>query len=205
MSNESAAAAADPTADPGGPITDLNRGVFFLNVRRELLLGCGHARAKVIAPSGHEDWTGLVTLDINPTCGADVIHNLAALPYPFPDHSFDEIHAYEVMEHVGQQGDWPFFFAQFTELYRIAKPGGHLCMTFPHHTSPWAWGDPGHTRVLSIEALTFLDQSSYAQVGKTPMTDYRPWYAADWRIAWQHFDFATKQQAVMLTARKDVQ
>ena len=29
---------------------------------------------------------------------------------PFGDDAFDEIHAYEVLEHTGRQGDWRFFF-----------------------------------------------------------------------------------------------
>ena len=39
--------------------------------------------------------------------------------------------------------------------------------------SPWAWGDPGHRRVIPKDALIFLNQSEYEQVGKTAMTDYR--------------------------------
>lgn len=204
MGNEHAPAGADAPAGFAADPIDVNRGTFFLSERRELLLGCGYRRDKIIAPTGHEAWAGLVTVDINPSCGADLVADLGQLPYPFPDHHFDEIHAYEVMEHIGQQGDWRWFFAQFTELYRIAKPDGVLCMTFPHWTSPWAWGDPGHTRILSIEALGFLDRSFYDQVGASPATDYRPWYGGDWRIAWQHLEANTRTQAVMLRAQKEL-
>lgn len=129
---------------------------------------------------GRTTWTALTTLDINDDVGADVVHDIAALPLPFPDDAFDEIHAYEVLEHVGQQGDWRFFFAQFADFWRILKPGGYLVGTSPAPGSAWAWGDPGHTRVLSIEAMTFLNQRAYTdQVGITPMTDYRFAYRAD--------------------------
>lgn len=149
----------------------------------ELLIGCGARRTKLLAPEGAETWTDLVTLDINPDHKPDVVHDLTVLPLPFADDTFDEIHAYEVLEHTGQQGDWRFFFAQFTEFWRILKPGGHLLGSSPAMTSRWAWGEPGHTRIVSHELLTFLSQAEYArQVGNGAMTDYRFVYKADFKV-----------------------
>lgn len=148
----------------------------------ELLLGCGSSRVKKLSRPGHSDWDGLVTLDFADTHKPDVVHNIASLPLPFGDDTFDEIHAYEVMEHVGQQGDWRFFFDQWSDIWRILKPGGYFFGTSPHWSSAWAWGDPGHTRIISAEALCFLHQPNYAQVGITPMTDYRFCYQADFDI-----------------------
>lgn len=146
----------------------------------ELLIGAGSRRHKHLTWGGRAEWSGLLTLDINPDHKPDVVHDLTVLPLPFADNTFDEIHAYEVLEHIGQQGDWRFFFAQFSEFWRILKPGGVLLGTSPASDSNWAWGDPGHTRVISLEAFTFLVQPQYtAQVGVTPMTDYRFVYKAD--------------------------
>lgn len=151
----------------------------------ELLLGCGSNKQRKLAWRGKSDWDNLVTLDFADTHKPDVVHDIGALPLPFPDDTFDEIHAYEVMEHVGQQGDWKFFFAQWSDLWRILKPGGVFIGTSPHHTSAWAWGDPGHTRVITSECLVFLHQPSYAQVGVSPMTDYRFCYRADFDLVYQ--------------------
>lgn len=141
----------------------------------ELLLGCGNSRDKKLAvPGTPKEWTQLVTLDMDEGCKPDVVHNLAILPYPFDDNTFDEVHAYEVLEHFGKQGDWISFFDHFGELHRILKPGGYLVGTCPMWDSVWAWGDPGHTRVISGGSFLFLDQSAYESgVGKTSMTDYR--------------------------------
>ncbi len=148
----------------------------------ELLLGCGSNRDKKLVYAGRSEWTSLVTLDMEERHKPDVVWNMEALPLPFDEDHFDEIHAYEVMEHVGKQGDWRFFFAQWSDFWRILKPGGIFVATSPHWQSPWAWGDPGHTRVITSESFVFLHQPSYAQVGQTPMTDYRAFYKADFDI-----------------------
>jgi len=149
-------------------------------VKQELLIGCGHKRDKRMFVEGEREWSNLTTLDMYPECTPDVLHDLNVLPLPFGDNAFDEIHAYEVLEHLGRLGDFKQFFALFNELHRILKPGGLFFATVPNRTSPWALGDPGHTRVISIETLAFLSQNQYEkQEGNTPMSDYRPWYRGD--------------------------
>ena len=149
----------------------------------ELLIGAGANRAKKMFMPERKEWTGLVTLDFNADHKPDVVHDLSVMPYPFVDNAFDEVHAYEVMEHLGKQGDWQFFFAQWSELWRILKPGGIFFGTSPHWSSPWCWMDPGHTRAMGPEMLGFLNQPQYVQqVGITPMTDYRFCYKADFDI-----------------------
>ncbi len=148
--------------------------------RRELLIGCGSNHTKKLCLNNRTEWDNLTTLDYNGDHNPDIVHDLMVMPLPFEDNSFDEIHAYEVLEHTGAQGDYKFFFKQFEEFYRILKPGGVLLATCPSRNSPWAWGDPSHTRIVQPENLIFLDQSEYIrQVGKTAMSDFRNIYSAD--------------------------
>lgn len=146
----------------------------------ELMIGCGTSKRKqVFQKDSSAEFQGLTTLDIDPVHKPDVVHDLNVLPWPFADNSFNEVHAYEVLEHFGKQGDTASFFAHFSEIWRVLKPGGRLFASVPMWDSPWAWGDPGHTRVISKGSLIFLNQQEYAQVGSTAITDYRSIYNCD--------------------------
>lgn len=162
------------------------------NEYRELLLGCGNSREKRVIPGelGEfnpqlREWQNLTTLDIDPDCEPDIVFDLCRLEWQgiprdrhrteeMPPNTFNEIHAYEVLEHVGEQGHYKLFFAQFREFWRVLKPDGYFCATVPDYRSVWAWGDPSHTRVINMGTLVFLSKAQYAQqVGKTAMSDFR--------------------------------
>lgn len=162
---------------------DFDRQLYKNLVCNELLIGCGNSRDKKVRLHGSESWTELMTMDHDPDCNPDVLWDLEITPYPFSDNQFTEIHAYEVLEHIGQQGDYKTFFAQFTEFWRILKPDGLFCATVPHWQSLWVWGDPSHTRCINEGTLAFLSQKEYVkQVGKTSMSGFRRLYHADFDI-----------------------
>lgn len=149
----------------------------------ELLIGCGNNRAKILGFDGRRGWSSLTTMDHDPNCGADILHDLEQTPWPVDDDSFDECHAYEVLEHLGRQGDYRAFFTHFGEIYRLLKPGGILFATVPAWNDPWVWADPSHTRLIDWRTLLFLDQREYAnRVGKTAMTDFRWLWKGDFEL-----------------------
>ena len=135
-----------------------------------LNLGCGNRKGE-----------GEIGLDIQPP--ADVIWNLNEHPLPFSDGEFSEIRAFHVLEHFGKQGDFKFFFEEWNEYYRILEDGGIFHGIVPQWNGIWAFGDPGHVRVLPSAILTYLIQGEYdIQVGVTGMTDYRKWYSGNFEI-----------------------
>ena len=149
---------------------------------KTLIIGSGHNPRKMVWLSSQTiEYEGeIVKLDINPDCNPDVIWDLRKHPLPFVDEEFDEIHAYHILEHLAQQGDYQFFFNEFNEYYRILKPGGMFFGVVPKADSKWAWGDPGHTRVFPREYLFFLSQGFYKDAGYgNPVSDYRYIYKGD--------------------------
>lgn len=145
--------------------------------KRVLVLGCGSRHFEVA-----EGWEA-VRVDNNAEHKPDLVWDLEALPLPFGDGFFDQIVAVEVLEHLRSQGDWRGFFADFSEYWRLLKPDGYFVATVPMWNSVWAWGDPSHKRIINRGSVTFLDQSQYtAQIGKTPMSDFRFCYQADFEV-----------------------
>lgn len=156
----------------------------------QILLGCGHKRDKRIGFSA--EWTDLVTLDMNEEVKPDVVWDMDKIPLPFGDNSAEEIHAYEVLEHTGRQGDFLFFFRQFEDFWRILKPDGLLFASVPMWNAIWALSDPGHTRIISRGSITFLQQKSYSDdEGKTARTDYRNIYRGDFKYVYERIENET--------------
>jgi SAM-dependent methyltransferase len=130
-------------------------------------------------------WLGLTTCDNNRAVEPDVVLNLETSDWPWEADTFDEVHAYEVLEHLGRQGDVERFFYTFEDIYRVLKPGGYLAATVPSRFSPYLWGDPGHTRAILPESLHFLRQTNYGQCDgahPTPMSDYRSIWKGDFDV-----------------------
>jgi hypothetical protein len=145
----------------------------------------------------------LHTIDVNPDHDPDLVWDLNEIPWPILESVYDEVHAYEVLEHLGRQGDVVSFFGTFYEIWRGLKPGGRLVASVPRWNRMWAWGDPSHTRVINEGSLVFLDQTEYArQVGKTPMSDFRNIWHGDFSI--QSIGKTEGQLHFTLTAHKPI-
>jgi SAM-dependent methyltransferase len=99
---------------------------------------------------GRNKHPGAIGLDKNPKTDADVIHDLADIPYPFPDNEFDEVYGYHVVEHV------PDPMAFVAELHRITKPGGLIHLVTPHYTNPDWPTDLTHRNHLSSYSFRFF-------------------------------------------------
>ncbi len=125
--------------------------------------------------SPSKDFDGcVVTLDYRAETCPDIVADLNKLPYLWGcTESFEEIHAYSILEHCGQQGDAEFFFGQFNEFHRILKPNGFIMITVPMWNSKGALAVPDHKRIMPLGLFGFLEESYYDNVGKQNYGDYR--------------------------------
>jgi ubiquinone/menaquinone biosynthesis C-methylase UbiE len=95
--------------------------------RTRLNLGCG---TRLVA--------GAVNLDVNRDVSADIVHDLNCVPWPFDDDSFNEVEAYDVLEHLEDVA------GALGEIHRISRHGTSVHVTVPHFSSANAFTDVTH-------------------------------------------------------------
>jgi hypothetical protein len=153
-------------------------------MKRSLLLGCGNSRVKKIATVDKPDWIGeLTTMDMDKNCNPSIAWDFNKSHFmPFDDNTFDELAAYDSLEHWCKQGDWKGYFDEFSEYHRILKPGGEFGIIVPIGQD--AFADPGHVRFFHKNHFGFLNQQFYEDNLKAgnPVTDYRWYYKKDFEI-----------------------
>ena len=107
--------------------------------RRVLNLGCG---LKHIA--------GAVNLDITPATNPDVVHDLNCRPWPFEDGEFEELSAYDVIEHLDD------VVGALEEIHRISAPGAIVRLTVPHFSCANAFTDITHRHCFGYFSFHYV-------------------------------------------------
>ncbi len=100
-----------------------------MTVSRQMRLNIG---------SGKRPLADAVNLDISDRVGADVVHDLNVIPWPFGDNTFVEIHAIDVLEHLND------LVRTLEEIHRISRAGASVYVTVPHFSSDNAFTDVTH-------------------------------------------------------------
>jgi len=88
------------------------------------------------------------TVDIDPTCEPDVIHNLEEFPYPFEDNSYDTVWGIHLIEHLENDKK------AIEEMKRIAKE--RVVVIIPIGKRPF---DNSHKRIYMPEDIERLKPS----------------------------------------------
>ena len=103
----------------------------------------------------------------------DTAHDLNRVPWPWPDATFAQVVADDVLEHLDD------VVAFMDEAHRILKAGGRLRVRVPHYRSENAAIDPTHRRGFHPRSLDFFTYEGYG--AHCVYTDRR------WRIVrqWQ--------------------
>ncbi len=106
---------------------------------RKLNLGCGRKKLP-----GHLNVDRVV--EVQP----DLVHDLNVIPLPLPGGAFDEICAYDVVEHLDD------LVAFMREVWRLAAPDARVLITTPHFSCANAFMDPTHQRQLSCFSFDYF-------------------------------------------------
>lgn len=130
----------------------------------KLNMGCGHNRRP-----------GFVNVDASPACNPDVVADLEAFPWPWPDNSADTIIFIHSLEHMA--ADAKVFLALMTELYRVAAPDCELFINVPHPRHDNFINDPTHVRAITPELMSLFDREKNdawkaAGAANTPLSHY---------------------------------
>lgn len=77
------------------------------------------------------------------------VTNASAEALPFDDNSFDMVCAFDVVEHIGNHHQ------ALSEMWRVCKPGGKICITVPAYQALWGRHDVanGHKRRYRLSTL----------------------------------------------------
>lgn len=97
-----------------------------MSTRRIANLGCGEHYLD-----------GATNVDLY-SARADVRHDLQSFPYPFPDDSFEEIHALNIIEHLDD------VIGAMREIHRIGSDGCLVSIRVPHFRSASLYEDLTH-------------------------------------------------------------
>jgi SAM-dependent methyltransferase len=121
-----------------------------LGQRMALNLGCGRKHRR-----------DAINVDVVASEGADVVHDLNRLPWPFPDGRFSEVHAYDVIEHLDD------VVKTMEEIHRVCRHGAVVHITVPHFSSANAYTDPTHRHYFASRSFHYVtgehDFSFYTQ------------------------------------------
>lgn len=111
-----------------------------MNKPRILDIGCG--KNKVY---------GSIGIDFNASIGADVVHDLNKLPYPFQANEFDEVYIKNTLFLL----DNPVHVME--EVFRICKVGARIIVVQPYFRSVWNHVDPWVKNFGTAHSFAFYD------------------------------------------------
>ena len=110
---------------------------------------------------------GAVNVDISAEVGADVVHDLNCVPWPFDDGQFGQILCATMRSSICYEVP-----RVLEEIHRVSRRGALLCVTVPQFSSANAFTDLTHRHYFSWRSFDpyvpgdVLDHDSRARFGR---------------------------------------
>lgn len=110
-----------------------------LRSRHALNLGCG------LKPL-----PGAINIDQVAEVCPDLVLDLGHRPWPLPENHFEEVHAYDVLEHLDD------IVGTMEEVHRICRPNAKVILTVPHYSCANAFTDPTHRHYFGAQSFNYF-------------------------------------------------
>jgi SAM-dependent methyltransferase len=88
----------------------------------------------------------------------DVVVDLGSETWPWGDNSVDEVHCYNLIEHLTNLNNKNERIHFFNELYRVLKKDAKANIALPHWCSSRYYGDPTHCEPFSEMGFFYLNK-----------------------------------------------
>lgn len=100
----------------------------------------------------HRSGETTVAIDKIRTPQVDIVRDVAKRGIPFADNTFDQVRAYDVIEHIESYEDLIFLF---NEIWRVLKPEGLFHFTTPNGVIN-SFAHMTHVRAFSAGSFEYL-------------------------------------------------
>ncbi len=111
------------------------------------------------------------------------VHDLESVPWPFEDDTFDQVVAYDILEHIRTVTDdrrYPCI-EMMNEIWRVLKLGGECEVMVPSTEGRGAAQDPTHVSFWNENSFSY-----YAIIPKDPTDPESPPVSHPWRKIYPH-------------------
>lgn len=99
---------------------------------------------------GLKKFPNAVNVDHVASTNPDVVHDLNVCPWPFREGQFAAVHAYDVLEHLGD------LVSVVSEIHRVSRDGALVHITVPHFSSANAFTDPTHRHHFGVRSFDYF-------------------------------------------------
>ncbi len=128
---------------------------------------------------GKQHFDEFINMDISPTCGPDVKHDVRLGLPMFPDDKFEEVVANGILEMIHPNEEFCFVL---NELWRVLKPGGQLNGQVPS-TDPRVMGlDPFDKRWFMVETFNYWNVKEHAWKEFGTQYGFKPWHVINCKV-----------------------